>query len=342
MIVERPPLYRPAGRGAPADPSRRPTRLSLVIPAYNEVNRLASGLPRLIDAIPSDTEVIVVDDGSSDGTLDLARRHLAGLPRRILVRLPHNRGKGAAVRAGVVQARGDVIAYLDADMATDPRDLVRLVEALGSSPIAVGSRSLRSSVVEKKSRHRTLMTRSFGLLVASTLDLPMRDTQCGFKAFHGSVAKLLFHGATVDRFAFDVELLNRATRLGLRVEEVPVRWTDVSGSKVRVVQDSLKMLLDVGRTRRGLATALPIQGIAVSDADPRETARRLRSAVRPVDPVLWWEGGAVALFPCVAPTVADRIRRRVQGRLADYRLHHAELPFDALGRSRFDPESIGA
>jgi dolichyl-phosphate beta-glucosyltransferase len=341
VIVERAPAQRSAGRGAPAG-TRRPTRLSVVIPAYNEVTRLAAGLPRLIDAIPSDTEVIVVDDGSSDGTLDLARRHLAGLPQWILVRLPRNRGKGAAVRAGVVHARGEVIAYVDADMATDPRDLVRLVEALGSSPIAVGSRSLESSVVEKKSRHRTLMTRSFGFLVSSTLDLPMRDTQCGFKAFYGSVAKLLFHGATVDRFAFDIELLNRATRLGLRVEEVPVRWTDVSGSKVRVVQDSFKMLLDVGRTRRDLATALSIQGVAVNDADPRQAAHLLRSAVRPVDPVLWWEDGAVALFPCVAPTVAGRIRRRVQERLVDHRLHYAELPFHALGRSRFDPESIGA
>ena len=339
MIVERASLHRQEDR---IDLVRRPTGLSLVIPAYNEAARLTAGLTRLLESIPSDTEVIVVDDGSSDGTLDLARHHLTALPRRILVRLPRNRGKGAAVRAGVVQARGEVIAYLDADMATDPRDLCRLVEALASSPIAVGSRALDASVVEKKRPHRTLMTRSFGLLVSSTLALPMSDTQCGFKAFHGSVAKLLFHGTTIDRFAFDVEVLSRATRLGLRIEEVPVRWTDVGGSKVRVVQDSLKMLVDVGRSRRDLSTALPIQGVAVTDADPTESARLLRSCVRRVDTVLSWEGGAVALFPCVAPTIASRIRRRVEGRLTHHRLHHAELSVAALGRSRFGVEKVSA
>lgn len=99
----------------------RTPRLSLVVPAFNEARRLADGMPRLLDVIPRDeTEVIVVDDGSTDGTADVARRHLAALPRRVVIRLPKNTGKGAAVRAGVVEARGEIIAYMDADMATDP------------------------------------------------------------------------------------------------------------------------------------------------------------------------------------------------------------------------------
>ncbi len=338
MIAESPaavgydePVARPA-----------PTRLSLVIPAFNEEARLADGLPKLVELIPPyETEVILVDDGSSDGTLDVARRFLDRLPNRVLIRLPRNRGKGAAVRAGVVQARGEVIGYLDADMATDPRDLVRLVDALRCSPIAVGSRALKASMIEKKSRHRSLMTRSFALLVSSALDLPMRDTQCGFKAFHGSVAKLLFHGATVDRFGFDVEVLSRAARLGLRVEEVPVRWTDVAGSKVRKLADSLNMLLDVGRTRRDRATELPIQGVAVTDADPRECARILRSSVRQVDTVLSWEGGAVALFPCMAPTTAAAMQRRIQGKLVGKRVERAELTFGALERGFYDLAGAG-
>lgn len=121
------------------------------------------------------------------------------------------------------------------------------------------------------------MTRTFGLVVASAVDLPMRDTQCGFKAFHGSVAKLLFHGAQVDSFAFDIEVLTRAARLGLRTEEVPVRWTEVSGSKVHVIKDSLEMLIDISRTRWRRQTDTPIHGVALTDTDPWEGAALLRS-----------------------------------------------------------------
>ena len=321
---------------------RAPTRLSLVIPAFNEEERLADGLPKLVELVPPhETEVILVDDGSSDATLEVARRYLGCLPNHVLIRLPRNRGKGAAVRAGIAQARGEVIGYLDADMATDPRDLARLVAALRSSPIAVGSRALQASVIEKRSRHRALMNRSFSLLVSSALDLPMQDTQCGFKAFHGSVAKLLFHGATVDRFGFDVEVLNRAARLGLQVQEVPVRWSDVAGSKVRKLADSLNMLLDVGRTRWDRAAALPIQGLAVIDADPRACARILRLSVRQVDTVLSWEQGALVLFPCMAPTTAAATQHRIEAQLAGKRVQRAELTIGALEGGCFDLAGAG-
>jgi hypothetical protein len=312
-------------------------RLSLVIPAYNEARRLRQGIPRLLDAIPRDeTEVIIVDDGSSDDTSAVALSHLAELPRSSVLRLPQNSGKGAAVRAGVVEARGEIIAYMDADMATEPSDLALLIEALRRTPVAIGSRALESSVVQDKSGLRRLMTRTFGLVVASAVDLPLRDTQCGFKAFHGSVAKLLFHGTQVDSFAFDIEVLTRASRLGLETAEVPVRWTEMAGSKVRVIKDSLKMLFDVGRTRR-MVGQTPIQGVVMPDTSPDESADLLRLCVRPVDTVLSWDGGVIALFPCVPPTVAaDRVRE-IQAKVPFHRLQQVELTMETLERadSRF-------
>ena len=308
-----------------------PPQLSLVVPAYNEAARLARGIPKLLEVIPRDeTEVIVVDDGSTDGTAEVAQRHLADMPRRVVLRLPKNSGKGAAVRAGVVQARGEIIAYMDADMATDPADLIPLIGALRASPVAVGSRTLEASVVQDKSRLRTLMTRTFGLVVSSAVDLPMKDTQCGFKAFHGSVAKLLFHGAQVDSFAFDIEVLSRAARLGLGMDEVPVRWTEVSGSKVHVVKDTFEMLVDVGRTRLRRTPEPPIHGVCLTDIGAQEGASLLRAWVRPTDTVLSWGSGAAALFPCVPPTEASLRVRKIQAEMPMHRFERVELTLDTL------------
>ncbi len=323
-----------------ADPGvrDRAPRLSLVVPAYNESERLSRGIPRLLEVIPhEETEVIVVDDGSTDNTSEVALSQLAELPRSRVIRLPHNSGKGAAVRAGVVEARGEIIAYMDADMATEPSDLALLIDALRRSPLAIGSRALESSVVEDKSGLRRLMTRTFGLMVSSAVDLPMRDTQCGFKAFHGSVAKLLFHGAQVDSFAFDIEVLARASRLGLETAEVPVRWTEMAGSKVHVVKDSMKMIFDVGRTRRRRVSETPIHGVVMQDTPPGEGADLLRSCVRPVDTVLSWDDGAIALFPCVPPTVAAHRVREIQAKVPSHRLQHVELTLETLERAGFGP-----
>ena len=204
------------------------------------------------------------------------------------------------------------------------------------TPVAIGSRAHDSSVVQDKSGLRRLMTRTFGLVVSSAVDLPISDTQCGFKAFHGSVAKLLFHGAQVDSFAFDIEVLTRASRMGLETAEVPVRWTEMAGSKVKVIRDSLKMLFDVGRTRRRVGQT-PIHGVVMPDTNPDEGADLLRLCVRPVDTVLSWDGGVIALFPCVPPTVAaDRVRE-IQAKVPSRRLQQVELTMEVLERadSRF-------
>ena len=242
------------------------TSLSLVIPAFNEGGRLANGLQRLMGSIsPDDTEIIVVDDGSSDDTADVARRQLKDWTHSCVLSLAHNRGKGAAVKAGVIRARGGVIAFIDADMATDPTDLSYLLRAIEHSHVAVGSRAHEASLVTERGIHREVMNRTFGTSVAAMTHLPYMDTQCGFKAFRGPIAKLLVHGAQVDRFAFDVEMLDLAARMGLRIEEVPVRWTDVAGSHVRPIHDGLQMLRDVARIRLTRRTPPPVQGVMISE-----------------------------------------------------------------------------
>lgn len=226
------------------------TNLSLVIPAFNEGNRLASGLEQLMERVsPEDTEILVVDDGSTDNTADLARSHLSSWPQSSVLTLGRNCGKGAAVKAGVMHARGDVIAYIDADMAADPDDLPSLLRALDSNHVAVGSRGHKASVVEKRGVRRAVMNRTFGMVVASMTKLPYMDTQCGFKAFQGSIAKLLFHGIRMERFAFDVEVLDLAARLGLQIDQVPVRWSDITGSHIRPMRDGMQMLGDLTRMR---------------------------------------------------------------------------------------------
>jgi hypothetical protein len=307
------------------------TSLSLVIPAYNEADRLSSGLRRLVDELPADgTEILVIDDGSTDNTAEVARRNLASWPQHSVVSLPRNSGKGAAVRAGVVRARGDVIAFIDADMATDPRDLSRLIDGLEGNHVAVGSRSLDGSVVDDRSAHRTAMTQVFGLLVGSLMDLPMSDTQCGFKAFKGSIAKLLFHGSRVDSYAFDVEVLNLAVRLGLRTQEVPVRWTDMSGSHVRPIRDAVQMLTDVARTRRNWRIQPPMQGVFMPDVHPEDAVPLIRPWIRNVDLLVEWKEGTAVLLPCMPPTMAHRISRRLLRSLEGYDPQVLSVEFSAL------------
>ncbi len=307
------------------------TRLSLVIPAYNEADRLSTGLSRLLDGLPTDdTEILVIDDGSTDQTAKVAAEQLAHWPQYSVTSLARNSGKGAAVRAGVVRARGDVIAFVDADMETDPRDLGELVRTLKNNDVAVGSRTHESSTVNDRSSHRAMMTRTFGLVVAQIMHLPMGDTQCGFKAFKGSIAKLLFHGSRVDRYAFDVEVLNLAARLGLRTQEVPVRWTEVDGSHIRPFRDAVQMMADVARTRRTWRIQPPMQGLFLPEVPIDAATSLIRPCTRSVDLAISWKGGTAILFPCVPPTTARRISKRLLTSLQSYDPQVLSVEFDAL------------
>jgi dolichyl-phosphate beta-glucosyltransferase len=232
------------------------TPLSVVIPAFNEAERLPATLEGLLARLEgTQAEIIVIDDGSDDDTVGVASSCLADWPNARCLRLPENRGKGAAVRHGVLEATGRNIVYMDADSATDLRDLDALVAALEHAHVAVGSRAAVGAQVDYALRSRAVMGRAYNGLARQLTGLTLRDTQCGFKAFRSPVAKLLFGLSTVDRFAFDIEVLHRASVMGFRIAEVPVRWNHVEGSKVRRVHDSFNMAADTIRTTRGRSKA---------------------------------------------------------------------------------------
>jgi len=240
--------------------SSRRVDLSVVIPAYNERERL----PRTLEAIGSylqarggKSEVIVVDDGSRDGTAEAAAAEVAGLRERgvavDLLRHAENRGKGAAVRTGFAASSGEVVLFSDSDLSTPIEDTERLLEAIrGGADVAIGSRAVehRRLVEKHQPWRRELMGRVFNLLVQAVLLPGLHDTQCGFKAFTGDAGRRLLAATRSDGFEFDVEVLYRARRARLRIAEVAVRWRHAEGSRVSAVRDSARMFLALFRIRR--------------------------------------------------------------------------------------------
>lgn len=231
--------------------------LSIVIPAYNECHRLGPTLMATLDYLDQRCirgEVLVVDDGSVDSTAQVALAFGRVDSRVRLLCLGENRGKGAAVRAGVLAAKGDRVLFMDADLATPIEELESLEQALlEGHDIAVGSRALATSnITVRQSRARALMGRTFNALVRLVAVGGICDTQCGFKLFTRRAAQALFGEARIDRFAFDVEILLLA-RGRFTVAEVPVAWRHVGESKVSPVRDALRMAVDVLRMRLRMA-----------------------------------------------------------------------------------------
>ncbi len=230
------------------------TPLTIVIPAYNEERRLEQTLRSAIDyfrAADRAFGITVVDDGSRDGTSMLVKRLADELGSITLIRLPANRGKGYAVRTGMVNASTELVLFADADGATPWPEIERLDAAVsGGADVAIGSRVVVGQGVKVEARPlRRFIGRSFHWLV-STLTVPgFQDTQCGFKLFRGAVAQDLFSRMRMNGFSFDVEVLLMAQRGTYRVDEVPVSWTHQAGSKVNLVTDSLRMLFDLFRIR---------------------------------------------------------------------------------------------
>ncbi len=235
-----------------ARPSRHDVaiELSIIIPAYNEAFRLPVALEALRHCVDATTtEIIVVDDGSDDGTASVARRTADWAKHLVVVEHEMNLGKGAAVRTGVAQARGDVIAFIDADNATDLEALEPMIAALGPNVAAVfGSRHAPGSSVTGAPAIRGLMGRVFNHLVQAAAGTTIRDTQCGAKVFQAAAARLAFAGSTVDGWAFDVEILRRLLAMRLGVVEYPVKWHYVPGTKVKLMTPIL-MLRDILRIR---------------------------------------------------------------------------------------------
>lgn len=224
--------------------------LSVIFPAYNEEDRLERTLRDAAEYFRGrrlDVELIVVDDGSRDGTSHLVRRLSREFAELRLIRLPANRGKGYAVRSGVVNARGRRILFADADGATPMPEIERLEARLDQGgDVAIGSRALAGDNTRVQARfYRRIIGRTFHFLVELLTVRGFQDTQCGFKLFRAAAAQDLFSRMRMDGFSFDVEVLLMARRGGYTVAEVPVNWEHQPGSRVNLATDSLAMARDL-------------------------------------------------------------------------------------------------
>jgi dolichyl-phosphate beta-glucosyltransferase len=225
--------------------------LSIVVPAYNEEQRLGTSLASLLDWVRTSgrqVEIVVADDGSADATAAVAAR--TGDPRVRVLRLPANRGKGAALRAAVAESRGRLVLLTDADLSTPIAELARLEAEIDRAEVVIGSRAVGgANITERQPFWREWSGRIFNRVIQVLAIRGLRDTQCGFKLLRGDVARDLFARLTVERYAFDVELLWLAGRLGHRVKEVGVEWRNDPSSRVRLWRDGPRMVFDVVRFR---------------------------------------------------------------------------------------------
>ena len=232
--------------------------LSIVVPAYSEAARLGETLGVILEYFNKtnhSSELVVVDDGSEDNTVAVARKaleHTGAISARLITYQP-NRGKGYAVRTGLLACQGRIALFSDADLSTPITETPKLVAPIeeGEFDLTFGSRALdRRLIGVHQPWRREQGGRIFNLAVRLATGLPFWDTQCGFKAFRMSVCRPIVEAATIDRFGFDVELLYVAQLAGLRLREIPVRWDDNPGSKVSVWRDSFRMLNEVKKIRQ--------------------------------------------------------------------------------------------
>jgi dolichyl-phosphate beta-glucosyltransferase len=226
----------------------------VVIPAYNEESRLPPTIKeihRFLVHRSYDAEILVVDDGSRDRTRAVAKEAEAVCPSLRVLGYPKNRGKGFAVKTGVLAATRDAILFSDADLSTPIEELDRLWSWMDRGyDVVVASRSRHSSdVVVRQPFYREYMGRTFNMIVSMIAVRGIRDTQCGFKLFRRDAAHRIFSRLATDGFAFDVEALLRARKSGLRIAEVGVRWINSPQSRVHPVRDSARMLLEILRMR---------------------------------------------------------------------------------------------
>ncbi|MCP5115663.1 MAG: glycosyltransferase family 2 protein [bacterium] len=232
------------------------TSISIVIPAYNEQQRLPASLERVLDYLSQgdwgSTEVVVVNDGSTDGTHEVVEQFAASHPGVRLLDNPGNRGKGYSVRHGMLEASGDWVLFSDADLSAPIEELDKLMRAVRDrdADVVIGSRALdRSLIGVHQSGFREWAGRIFNLMMRVLTGLPFWDTQCGFKLFSARAAREVFRRQRLEGFGFDAETLFIARKLGFQIVEIPVRWNHVEGTKVSMFSDSVNMFLDLVRVR---------------------------------------------------------------------------------------------
>jgi dolichyl-phosphate beta-glucosyltransferase len=223
--------------------------LSIIIPAYNEESRLPATLERIAAYLQDsgrEAEVLVVDDGSKDGTAAVAEYFQIKIPSLRIVSNGVNRGKGFSVRHGMQEARGRIALFTDADLSAPIEEAGKLIDALEKFDVAIGSRAMdRSLISVHESPFREFAGIIFNKIVRLILWLPFVDTQCGFKAFRHEPCKIIFEQQRIERFGFDPELLYLARHHGLRAVEIPVRWGHSPATKVSMMRDSIQMFIDV-------------------------------------------------------------------------------------------------
>jgi glycosyltransferase involved in cell wall biosynthesis len=227
---------------------------SFIVPAYNESERLATSIPKILEYVHArgfQAEVIVVNDGSTDDTASVVRRFSAADPMVVLVENPGNRGKGFSVRNGMLHARGAVALFTDADLSSPiPEGDKLFAELTDGADVAIGSRWLKRELqTQRQPWHRQLYGRLFNLGLRIVLGLGYRDTQCGFKAFNRRAIETVFTRQQIERWGFDPELLFLANKFRLKTVEVPVEWAHDHRSKINPVRDGLRMGLEVLKVR---------------------------------------------------------------------------------------------
>jgi glycosyltransferase involved in cell wall biosynthesis len=231
----------------------RPT-YSIVIPAYNEGQRLEATLERVVAHVAKmgwTAEVIVVNDGSRDSTAEIVREwaHRHSIVR--LVENPGNRGKGYSVRHGMMEAKGELLLFTDADLSSPIQEAEKQIAAIHQgADIAIGSRWLRAELqTERQPLYRQFFGRVFNLLLRIVLGLRFKDTQCGLKAFTPRAAQEIFPRQRIERWGFDPEILFLANKAGLKTVEVPVEWAHDERSKISPIRDGFRMLIELFRIR---------------------------------------------------------------------------------------------
>lgn len=232
--------------------------LSIVIPAFEEDQRLSSSIETILEFLGTNkpnSELIVVDDGSSDATREVAEKACAKFPAIAskVIRYEQNRGKGFAVKTGLLAANANIVLFSDADLSTPIDEMDKLIDPIASGEIdvAFGSRALdRSLIGTHQPWRREQGGKVFNLVVRMLTGMPFWDTQCGFKAFNMPKFRPLLDLMQIERFGFDVEFLYVADLHGLKLKEIPVRWNNDDRSKVSVVRDSIRMFDEVRQIRR--------------------------------------------------------------------------------------------